>query len=71
MYSLADHRYVSVKSLVMRLNPNARSPKIASLTYGQVVRLEKKVGDFALVVWVSGEVELQGWVFARYLKKFN
>jgi hypothetical protein len=37
------------------------------------VKLVKKEKDFALVLWTDNEsgTEVQGWVFARYIKKFN
>lgn len=70
---LTDYRFVSAKLLIVRQNSRARSPEIARLTFGQPVRLLRKEKNFALVVWSDKEagVEIQGWVFARYLSKFN
>lgn len=70
---LSEHRFVSAKSVKVRLNPNARSPKLAELRFGTAVKLLKRDRDFALVVWSDTEsgAEIQGWVFARYLQKFN
>ncbi|MDP3811625.1 MAG: SH3 domain-containing protein [Hydrogenophaga sp.] len=69
-YSL---RIVSSKVLVVRLNPGAKSPELGRLHYGAAVELVEKSGHFALIKWRHGEskVELQGWVFARYLSKFK
>lgn len=43
------------------------------MVFGKAVKLVKKDKDFALVLWTDKEsgVEIQGWVFARYLAKFN
>jgi hypothetical protein len=70
---LSGHRFVSAKSVNVRLNPNARSPKLAELQFGTAVKLLKQDRDFSLVIWSDTEsgAEIQGWVFARYLKKFD
>lgn len=70
---LVDYRYVSTKVLIVRQNPRALSPEVARLTFGKPVKLVKKEKDFTLVVWSDKEsgAEIQGWVFARYLGKFN
>lgn len=70
---LNGYRFVSSKVLVVRLNPGAKSPELGRLHYGAAVELLEKSGHFALVKWRDGEskVELQGWVFARYLSKFK
>ncbi len=70
---LSEYRYVAVAVLIIRQNPRAQSPQIARLSLGQAVKLIKKERDFALILWTDHEsgVEIQGWVFARYLKKFN
>lgn len=70
---LTDYRYVSVKTLIVRQNPKARSPEVGRLSFSKPVKLLKKENDFALVVWTDKEsgAEIQGWVFSRYLGKFN
>lgn len=70
---LVDYRFVSAKVLIVRQNPKARSPQIGRLTFSKPVKLLKKDKDFALVVWTDKEsgTEVQGWVFSRYLEKFN
>lgn len=70
---LTEYRIVTAKALNVRQNPRARSPKIAELPFGSAVRLVRKDGDFALVVWLdtNSGAEIHGWVFARYLQKFT
>jgi PAS domain-containing protein len=70
---LNEHRFISAKVVSIRLNPKARSPKLAELGFGAVVKVLRKDRDFALIVWKDTDsgAEIQGWVFARYLKKFN
>lgn len=70
---LIEYRFVSARAVNIRQNPRARSPKLAELPFGSAVRLLRKEGDFALVVWTdrSSGAEIQGWVFARYLQKFS
>lgn len=70
---LMEYRYVSAKVLVVHQNPRAHSPEVGRLTFGKPVKLVKKEKDFALVVWTDSEsnAQIQGWVFARYLGKFN
>jgi hypothetical protein len=70
---LMEYRYVSAKVLIVRQNPRASSPEIGRLSFGKPVKLQKKEKDFALVLWTDeeGGAEIQGWVFSRYLGKFN
>ena len=70
---LSDFRFVSAQSLAMKNGPKARAPVVGQLRFGQTVRVLERERDFTLVVWRSedGKVELQGWVFSRYLKRFN
>lgn len=70
---LSDYRYVSAKVLVVRQNPRARSPEIGRLQFGKPVMVIQKNSDFSLVLWKDREsgAELQGWVFSRYLGKFD
>ncbi|RTZ48042.1 SH3 domain-containing protein [Candidimonas sp. SYP-B2681] len=69
---LNEYRFVSAKVLNVRQNPRGTSPQIARLYFGNPVRIIKKDGDFILVRWTDKEsdVEIQGWVFARYLERF-
>lgn len=70
---LVAYRYVSAKVLIVRQNAGARSPEVERLSFGKAVKLLKKEKNFALVLWTDKEsgFEIQGWVFARYLDKFN
>jgi len=70
---LGDFRFVSAQSLALTSTPKARAPVVGHLRFGQTVRVLEKERDFTLVVWRSedGKIELQGWVFSRYLKRFN
>lgn len=70
---LAEYRYVSATVLIVRQNPRARSPEVGRLSFGKAVRLLEKEKDFSLVLWTDKEsgAEIQGWVFSRYLGKFN
>lgn len=70
---LVEYRYVSAKVLIVRLNPGACSPEVERLSFGKAVKLLKKEKSFALVLWTDKEsgAEIMGWVFARYLGKFN
>lgn len=70
---LVEYRYVTAKVLIVRQNPKALSPELGRLSFGKAVKLLKKENDFALVLWTDSEsgAEIQGWVFARHLGKFN
>lgn len=70
---LSDYRYVSAKVLVVRQNPRARSPEVGRLQFGKPIKVIQKSKDFALVQWTDKEsgAEIHGWVFARYLGRFN
>lgn len=70
---LTEYRIVTAKTLSLRQNPKSRSPQLGQLGFGKIVKLLKKDRDFALVLWRDTEsgTEIQGWVFARYLEKFN
>ena len=70
---LVEYRYVSTTVLIVRQNPRARSPEVGRLSFGKAVKVLKKETDFTLVLWTDQEsgAEIQGWVFSRYLSKFN
>jgi hypothetical protein len=71
--TLNSFRLVSRKSLDVRVNPSATSPTLGRLYFGQVVVLIEKQKDWSLVAWSDddNEVAVQGWVFSRYLSKFQ
>jgi Bacterial SH3 domain len=66
-------RYINCKVLLIRDKPNSKSPNIGRLYFGQAVHLIEKNKDWSLVSWSDGDnsVMLKGWVFTRYLSKFN
>lgn len=70
---LKDFRFVGTESLALRNAPKAKAVTVGQLHFGQTVRVIEKERDFTLVSWQSedGKIELQGWVFSRYLKRFN
>ncbi|WP_280190368.1 SH3 domain-containing protein [Delftia sp. PS-11] len=70
---LDDFRFVSTQNLALKSGPKAKAPVVGQLRFGQTVRLLEKERDFTLVVWRSedSKIELQGWVFSRYLRRFN
>lgn len=70
---LDDFRFVSAQSLALKSGPKAKAAVVGQLRFGQAVRVLEKERDFTLVVWRSedGKVELQGWVFSRYLRRFG
>lgn len=71
--SLSDYRFVGAKILILRSSPSARSPALGELHFGQTVHVVQKGNDFTLVKWSSmdGTATIQGWVFSRYLKRFE
>jgi hypothetical protein len=70
---LETFRFVRATQLTVRATPRARAPAIGQLRFGQVVRVLEKTRDFTLVEWKSddGKAEVQGWVFSRYLQRFD
>jgi hypothetical protein len=70
---LRDYRFVAAQRLDVRSAPGARAPALGQLRFGQVVQILQRNGDFTLVSWRNAETraELQGWVFSRYLKRFD
>lgn len=71
--TLNSFRLVSRKFLDVRVNQSATSPALGRLYFGQVVVLIEKRKDWSLVAWSDddNEVAVQGWVFSRYLSKFQ
>lgn len=70
---LRDYRFVTAQSLAVRAEPKARGQTLGQLRLGQTVHVLGKERDFTLVTWRSedGNAQLQGWVFSRYLKRFQ
>jgi hypothetical protein len=70
---LASFRFVTAQSLTVRVNPRIKSPAIGTLRFSQPVEILKKDRDWTLVHYsdTENEIELQGWVLSRYLKRFK
>ncbi|CAG9164191.1 SH3 domain-containing protein [Cupriavidus pampae] len=70
---LRDYRFIGTKLLIVRSAPSARAPQLGQLRFGYLVRILQRNGDFTLISWrnTDSNVEIQGWVFSRYLRRFD
>lgn len=70
---LSSFRFVTSQTLSVRVNGRIKSPVIGTLRFAQPIEILKKEGDWTLVHYSDSEnqVEIQGWVLSRYLKKFQ
>jgi len=73
---LSGFRFVNIgsgKTLAVRSAAGARASVVGQLRFGQAVYVVEKSKDFTLVEWRSedGSAVLRGWVFSRYLQRFN
>ncbi|MCK5057727.1 MAG: SH3 domain-containing protein [Candidatus Aminicenantes bacterium] len=68
---LLNVRYISAGTLNVRVKNSRKSAKIGELHFGDVVYVITKKRDWSLVLYKNDDVEIKGWVFSRYLKKFN
>jgi hypothetical protein len=70
---LAEHRFVSAKTLNVGVHPRARTEYVGQLHFGQAVRVIERRNDFTQISWTSedGASSIQGWVYSRYLKRFE
>jgi len=68
-----NYRFVSTASLNVRENNSIKSRLIARLHFGQLVHIVQKKKNWTLVEYrnENGDVLIKGWVFTRYIKKFN
>ena len=66
-------RFVSSPSLNVRSEETKKSRLVGQLYLGDVVKIVNKKKNWTLVEYsdTSGETIIRGWVFTRYLKKFN
>jgi len=71
-YVQDSFRFVNTKVLTVRVNGKIRSPAIGTLHFGQPVEILRKEDDWTLVHYSDSdsEIEIQGWVLSRYLKKY-
>jgi phenylpyruvate tautomerase PptA (4-oxalocrotonate tautomerase family) len=70
---LTGLRFVSCGHLEVHLNPKAKSPVISHFGFGQTVALIERRGAWSLVIWRAPDAssQIHGWVYSRYLSKFN
>jgi hypothetical protein len=66
-------RLVSTAVLNVRSKPSNKAAILGKLRFGQVVVLVEKHKSWSLVAWSDDEngLQLQGWVFSRYLEKIR
>jgi hypothetical protein len=69
---LADYRLVVAKSLDVKASPAALGRSVGRLYFGSAVRVIRTQDAFTFVEWghEDGAV-VSGWVYSRYLKRFN
>ena len=70
---LNSFRFISANILNVRSRPSNKAQILGRLQFAQVVVLIKRDKDWSLVAWTDDEngLQLQGWVFSRYLQKFR
>ena len=66
-------RYVSADILNVRQSASRKSDAIGSLRFGYTVVVIEKRKSWTLIEWddPDSEIRVTGWVFSRYLAKFN
>jgi hypothetical protein len=67
------YRFVSSSSLTVWSYRNRRSKHIGRLYFGSLVRVLEKKKNWSLIEYRDrgGEVLIRGWVFTRYIKRFD
>ncbi len=67
------YRFVSSNSLNVWSKDTIKSRLIGKLYFGQLVRIVRKKRNWSLIEYKSsdGEVVIEGWVFTRYVKRFD
>ncbi len=70
---LKDFRYVTADTLNVRFSDTQKSETIGFLYFGYAVVIIDRQKSWTLVEWndPDSEVRVTGWVFSRYLAKFN
>jgi hypothetical protein len=70
---LISYRFVISRHLNVHSEKNCKSRTIGVLYFGQVVKLIEKGRHWSLVEWQNKDrsVLIQGWIFSRYVEKFN
>jgi len=73
-HSILDElRYVSADTLNVRQDASKKSEAIGILHFGQTVIVIDRRKSWTLIEWNDRDnhVQITGWVFSRYLNKFN
>ncbi|WP_415295390.1 SH3 domain-containing protein, partial [Clostridium perfringens] len=70
-YIFNTYRFVSTDVLFVRSNKSIRSYKIGELKYGDVVTILKKNKNWTLVEYSQDDCYIKGWVFTRYISRFD
>jgi len=69
---LSNYRFVTTTTLYIRTNPNARSPIVGELKFGQVICVLSTKRDWTEVAYEYGDdTKIFGWVFTRHTAKFR
>jgi uncharacterized protein YgiM (DUF1202 family) len=65
--------YVKADILNVRRIHAIKSQILGNLYFGQLVCVMEKKKDWTKIRWEDekAEISIEGWVFSRYLKKFN
>ena len=66
-------RYVAAENLNVRQGPGKDFDVVASLKYGDVIKVEDKTKYWTKVEYkdVENDVNIKGWVYTRYITGFN
>jgi hypothetical protein len=67
------YRFVSAEALTVRSNNSTRSRYVGKLYFGYLVRIIQKKKNWSLIEYrdKEGNIIIQGWVFTRYIKRFD
>jgi hypothetical protein len=72
---LRIYRIVSIDELNVRAKNRKSSKLIGKVYFGQIVKVVDKEKNWSLIEWKgndeTSDLVIRGWVFSRYLKKFN
>lgn len=68
---LKTYAHVSTDHLVIRQSNKVKSRALYTLGFGQVIRIIHKERKWTLVEYETEENVIRGWVFTRYISKFN
>ena len=68
-----NFRFVDVDCLNVRTSDSINSRIVGKLYFGQVVKIIYKIRNWTLIEYIddSEDICIKGWVFTRYIKRFN